>query len=196
MDQWRKTRQANSHEHQCSEGAIFAALELGMQGHDDGHCSEHSNLSIEVKLMSDSSTTSEMMENMAGQLEMTYERPVDAPWHGFTPEHQMCTQDQVTQYEYHNTQHVQAQTNMFHVFGMIQQGVIRCRQPQAGEAGQHEDGDDNGIGGGEAGISAGQVLLNINLAEQEDQGRDEVRPNVDGLVVNVRPAANGGAHGA
>ncbi len=185
MDQGRKTGQANRHEHQCSEGAIFAALELGMQGHDDGHCSENSNLSIEVKVVSDSSTTFEMMENIAVQVEMTYERPVDVTWHGFTPEHQMCPQDKVTQYEYHDTQHVQPQTNTFHVFGMIQQGVVRCRQPQAREARQHEDGDDNGIGGSEPGISAGKVLLNVNLAEQEDKARDEVSINVDRLVVNI-----------
>ena len=97
MDQGRKTGEANRHEHQCSEGAILAALELGMQGHDDGHCSENSNLSIEVEVVSDSSTTSEMMETLAVQVEMTYERPVDVAWHGFTPEHQMCPQDKVTQ---------------------------------------------------------------------------------------------------
>jgi hypothetical protein len=43
----------------------------------------------------------------------------------FTPENQVYSQDKVAQYEDHYTQHVQSQAQMFHVLGVVHQGVVR-----------------------------------------------------------------------
>lgn len=78
---------------------------------------------------------------------------------------------------------------MFHVLGVVQQGVVRRRQRQARNGRQHEDGESNKIGPSDPGVSAGKVLLDIPLAEQEENGRDEVGIYVDRLVVDIRPTA-------
>jgi len=160
MDQGRNTGQASRHEHQCSGEAILWALELGMHCHEDGQRPENSN-----------------------------HRPVDIAWQRFTPENHVYSQDKVAQYEDHYTQHVQSQAEMFHVLGVVHQGVVRRRQRQARDGRQHEDGESNEIGASDLGVSAGKVLLDIPLAEQEENGRDEVGIDVGRLVVDIRPTA-------
>lgn len=78
---------------------------------------------------------------------------------------------------------------MFHVLGVIHQGVVRRRQQQARDGRQHEDGESNKIGASDPGVFSGKVLLYIPLAEQEDNSRDEVGIDVDRLVVDIRPTA-------
>ena len=78
---------------------------------------------------------------------------------------------------------------MFHVLGVVHQGVVRRRQRQARDGRQHEDGESNEIGASDPGVSASKVLLDITLAEQEENGRDEVGIDVDRLVVGIRPTA-------
>ena len=78
---------------------------------------------------------------------------------------------------------------MFHVLGVVHQGVVRRRQRQARDGRQHEDGESNEICASDPGVSAGKVLLDIPLAEQEENGRDEVGIDVDRLVVGIRPTA-------
>ena len=56
---------------------------------------------------------------------------------------------------------------MFHVLGVVHQGVVRRRQRQALDGRQHEDGESNEIGASDPGVSAGKVLLDIPLTEQE-----------------------------
>ena len=50
---------------------------------------------------------------------------------------------------------------------MIHQGVVRRRQRQARHGRQHVDGESDGIGASDPGVSAGKVLLDTPLAEQE-----------------------------
>lgn len=78
---------------------------------------------------------------------------------------------------------------MFHVLGVVHQGVVRRRQRQARDGRQHEDGESNEIGASDPGVSAAKVLLDIPLAEQEENGRDEMGIDVDRLVVDIRPTA-------
>lgn len=73
--------------------------------------------------------------------------------------------------------------------GVVQHGVVRGRQRQTRDGRQHKDGESNKVGGSNPGVSAGKVLLDKPLAEQEDNGRDEVGIDVDRLVVDIRPAA-------
>ena len=68
---------------------------------------------------------------------------------------------------------------MLHVLGVVHQGVVRRRQRQARDGRQHVDGESNEIGASDPGVSAGKVLLDIPLAEQEENGRDEVGIDVD-----------------
>ena len=96
---------------------------------------------------------------------LTNHRPVDLAWQRFTPENYIYAQDKVTQYEDHNTQHVQLQAEMFHMLGVVYQGVVRSRQRQARDGRQHEDGESSEIGASDPGVSAGKVLLDIPLAE-------------------------------
>ncbi|KAI4263416.1 MAG: hypothetical protein L6R42_001436, partial [Xanthoria sp. 1 TBL-2021] len=113
----------------------------------------------------------------------------DIAWQRFTPENHVYSQDKVAQYEDHYTQHVQSQAEMFHVLGVVHQGVVRRRQRQARDGRQHEDGESNEIGASDPGVSAAKVLLDIPLAEQEENGRDEMGIDVDRLVVDIRPTA-------
>lgn len=76
---------------------------------------------------------------------------------------------------------------MFHVLGVVQQNVVRRRQRQACDGRQHEDGESNKISTSDPGVSAGQALLDKPLAEQEENGRDEVGIYVDRLIVDIRP---------
>ena len=186
MDQGRNTGQASRHEHQCSEEAILWALELGMHCHEDGQRPENSNQPRRRVL--NSSTRSEMRKNKIVHMEINH-RPVDIAWQRFTPENHVYSQDKVAQYEDHYTQHVQSQAEMFHVLGVVHQGVVRRRQRQARDGRQHEDGESNEIGASDPGVSAGKVLLDIPLTEQEENGRDEVGIDVDRLVVDIRPTA-------
>lgn len=78
---------------------------------------------------------------------------------------------------------------MFHVLGVVHQGVVSHRQRQARDGRQHEYGESNEIGASDTGVSAGKVLLDIPLAEQEENGRDEVGIDVNRLVVDIRPTA-------
>ena len=78
---------------------------------------------------------------------------------------------------------------MFHVLGVVHQGVVRRRQRQTRDGRQHEDGESNEIGASDPAVSTGKVLLDIPLAEQEENGRDEVGIDVDRLVVDIRPTA-------
>ncbi len=80
---------------------------------------------------------------------------------------------------------------MFYVLGVVHQGVVRRRQRQARDGRQHEDGESNEIGASDPGDpgSACKVLLDIPLAKQEENGRDEVGIDVDRLVVDIRPTA-------
>lgn len=78
---------------------------------------------------------------------------------------------------------------MFHMLGVVHQGVVRRRQRQAHDGRQHEDGESSKIAVSDPGVSAGKVLLDIPLAEQEENGRDEVGIDVDRLVVDIRPTA-------
>lgn len=68
---------------------------------------------------------------------------------------------------------------MFHVLRVVHQGVVRRRQRQACNSRQHEDREGNGIGTSGPGVSAGKVLLDIPITEQEENGRDEVGIDVD-----------------
>lgn len=61
----------------------------------------------------------------------------------------------------------------------MKEGVVRRRQRQARDRRQHEDGESNDIGASDPGVSAGKVLLDIPLAEQEENGREEVGIDVD-----------------
>lgn len=74
---------------------------------------------------------------------------------------------------------------MLHVLGVVYQGMVRRRQRQARNSRQHVDGESNEIGATDPGVSAGKVLLNIPLAEQEENGGDEVGIDVDRLVVDI-----------
>lgn len=67
--------------------------------------------------------------------------------------------------------------------------MVRGRQRQAQDGRQHEDGKGNKVGCRNSSVSAGQVLLDVPLAQQEEDGRDEVGIDVDGLVVYIRPTA-------
>ena len=78
---------------------------------------------------------------------------------------------------------------MFHILGVVHQGVVRRRQRQASNGRQHKDGESNEIGASDPGVSADKVLLDIPLAEQEENGRDEVGIDVDRLVVDIQPTA-------
>ena len=78
---------------------------------------------------------------------------------------------------------------MFHVLRVVHQGVVRRRQRQARDGRQHEDGESNEISAGDPGVSAGKILLNIPLAEQEENGRNEMGIYIDRLVVDKRPTA-------
>lgn len=180
MDQGRNTGQASRHEHQCSEEAILWALVLGMHCHEDSQRPENSNLSTEERRMLDSSTRSAMRKSKTVHVEiLTNHRPVDIAWQRFTPENHVYSQDKVAQNEDHYTQHVQSQAEMFHVLGMVHQAVVRRRQRQTRDGRRHEDGESNEIGASDPGVSAGKVLLDIPLAEQEENGRDEVGIDVD-----------------
>ena len=116
---------------------------------------------------------------------LTHQRPVDIAWQRFTPEDHVYSQDKIAQNKYHHTQHVQSQAEMFHVLGVVHQGVVRRRQRQARDGRQQVDRESNDIGVSDCGVSAGKVLLNVPLAEQEENGRDEVGIDIDRLVVNV-----------
>ena len=74
---------------------------------------------------------------------------------------------------------------MFHVLGVVYQCVVRGRQRQARDDRQHEDGESNEIGASESRVSAGKVLVDVILAEQEEYGRDEVGIDIDRLVMDV-----------
>lgn len=78
---------------------------------------------------------------------------------------------------------------MFHMLGVVHQGVVRRRQRQAGDGRQHKDRESNEICASDPGVSAGKVLLDIPLAEQEENSWDEVGIDVDRLVVDIRPTA-------
>ena len=56
---------------------------------------------------------------------LIHHRPVDIACQRFTPENHVYSQDKVAQYEDHYTQHVQSQAEMFHVLGVVHQGVVR-----------------------------------------------------------------------
>jgi len=75
------------------------------------------------------------------------------------------------------------------VLGVVHQGVVRRRQRQARDGRQHEDGESNEIGASDPRVSASKVLLDIPLAEQEENGWDEVGIDVDRLIVDIRPTA-------
>lgn len=71
--------------------------------------------------------------------------------------------------------------------------MVRRRQGQARDGRQHEDGESNEIGASDPRVSAGKVLQDIPLAEQEDDGWDEVGIDVERLVVDIQPTAEGSA---
>jgi hypothetical protein len=112
-------------------------------------------------------------------MKITNHRPVDIAWQRFTPENHIYSQDEIAHYEDHYTQHVQSQVEMFYMSGVVQQGVVRRRQRQARDGRQHEDGECNKIGARDPGVSADKVLLEIPLAQQKEDGRDEVGINID-----------------
>lgn len=68
---------------------------------------------------------------------------------------------------------------MLHVLRVVYQGVIRRRQHQARDGRQHKDRESKEIGASDPGVSAAKVLLDIPLADQEGNGRDEVGIDVD-----------------
>ena len=78
---------------------------------------------------------------------------------------------------------------MFHVLGVVHQGVVRRRQRQARGGRQHKDGESNNIGASDPGVSATEVLLDIPLAKQEENGRDKVGIDVGRLIVEIQPTA-------
>jgi hypothetical protein len=135
-----------------------------MHCHEDGQRPENSNLSTEERRVLDSSTRSEIRKNKILHIE-TNHRPVDIAWQRLTPENHVYSQDEVAQYEHHYTQHVQSQAEMFHVLGVVHQGVVRRRQRQAHDGRQHEDRESNEIGASNPGVSAGKALLDIPLTE-------------------------------
>ena len=78
---------------------------------------------------------------------------------------------------------------MFYLLGVVHQGMVRRRQRQARDGRQHEDGESNEIGASDPRVSAGKVLLDIPLAEQEENGRDKVGIDVERLVVDIQLTA-------
>ena len=75
------------------------------------------------------------------------------------------------------------------MLGVVHQGVVRRRQRQAGDGRYHVDGESNEIRASDPRVSTGKILLNVPLAEQEENCWDEVGKDVDRLVVDVRPTA-------
>lgn len=84
---------------------------------------------------------------------------------------------------------MQLQTETFHEWGKIHQYVVSCRQGQAHDSRQHEDRESNEVGASDLRVSTVKVPGDIQLAKQEENGRDEVRIDIDRLVLDIRSAA-------
>ena len=65
--------------------------------------------------------------------------------------------------------------------------MICCRQSQADNGSQEEEGENEVINGSDPGVSACKVLLDIPFAEQKDDSWYQVGIYVSRLVVKIGP---------
>ena len=78
---------------------------------------------------------------------------------------------------------------MVHSVRVIHQSIIHSRECIANGRRKYEGWECKKIVASHFGISASKVLQDEPLAEEEDDGRDEMGIDVDRLVVEIRPAA-------
>lgn len=102
----------------------FDTWNFGTHCREGGQRSENSNLSIKRRIMLDSDLRSEKTKRRTGIVRSTDHRLVDNAWYALTPKGHIYTQYKVTQYEDHFSQHVQLQTEMIHVLGVVYQDVV------------------------------------------------------------------------
>lgn len=85
---------------------------------------------------------------------------------------------------------------MVHRIRVVHQSMIKSRKCIANSRRKHKDWGSNKIGASDAGIFASNILQDIPLAEEEDNGRNKMGVDVDRLVVEIPPTAERGANRA
>lgn len=85
---------------------------------------------------------------------------------------------------------------MVDIIRVIHQSMIERRRCIAKSRRQHKDGEGNVVGARNARIFASEVVQEIPLADEEDDGRNEVGVDIDRLVVKILPTAQRRAHRA